>query len=118
MTIDGRLPGLNEYINAERRNRYAGAKMKKEWQRVVGWFIGRMPPAPIPCWVKFVFYEPNGRRDVDNVSGFAHKIIFDALVEHGVLKGDGQKYVAGYTDKFEIDCDRPRIEVTITGVKR
>ena len=29
ITIRGTLPGLNEYINAERTSRYKGAAMKK-----------------------------------------------------------------------------------------
>ena len=30
-TIRGRLPGLNEYIDAERSSRYKGAEMKKKY---------------------------------------------------------------------------------------
>ena len=33
--IDGRLPSLNEYINAERSNRYKGAKLKKDTERAI-----------------------------------------------------------------------------------
>ena len=31
-TIRGRLPGLNEYIDAERSSRYKGAEMKKKYE--------------------------------------------------------------------------------------
>ncbi len=30
LIIPGRLPGLNEYITAERSKKYAGARMRKE----------------------------------------------------------------------------------------
>lgn len=34
-TIRGTLPGLNELIEAERRNRFIGAKLKKQYEAVV-----------------------------------------------------------------------------------
>ena len=34
-TIKGTLPGLNELIEAERRNRQCGAKLKKQCEAVV-----------------------------------------------------------------------------------
>ena len=37
--IDGRLPSLNEYINAERSNRYKGAKLKKDTERLIKLYI-------------------------------------------------------------------------------
>lgn len=33
LTIPGRLPGLNELIEAERSNRYKGAQLKKDAER-------------------------------------------------------------------------------------
>ena len=33
LTIPGRLPGLNELIEAERANRYKGAQLKKDAER-------------------------------------------------------------------------------------
>lgn len=35
LVIHGTLPGLNEYIEAERTNRHLGAKMKRQSQQVV-----------------------------------------------------------------------------------
>lgn len=34
LTIPGRLPGLNELIEAERSNRYKGAQLKKDAERL------------------------------------------------------------------------------------
>lgn len=37
LIISGRLPGLNEYIEAERTKKYAGARMKKEAEQRIEW---------------------------------------------------------------------------------
>ena len=31
----------------------------------------------------------------------------------GVLRGDGWKEIAGFTDAFAVDRERPRVEVTL-----
>lgn len=115
-TIDGRLPGLNELINADRRNVHAGNHMKQENQEAVQMYIFRdlrRLHIEDPVLLHYRFYEPNKKRDLDNISGFAHKIIQDALVSTGVLKNDGWANIAGMDDLFFVDSARPRIEVTI-----
>ena len=61
----------------------------------------------------FSWYEPNRKRDLDNISSFGRKVIQDALVDCGVLKNDGWKYVKGFIDEFYVDREHPRIEVEI-----
>ena len=39
LVINGRLPGLNEYTDLTRANRYMGAKLKGETQGAIGWSI-------------------------------------------------------------------------------
>lgn len=42
--IPGTLPTLNEYVKAERTNRYAAANMKKRTQeRIIRYVTGRYP---------------------------------------------------------------------------
>lgn len=115
-TIEGRLPGINELINADRRNVHAGNHMKRENQEAVQMYIFRdlrRLHIEEPVLLHYRFYEPNKKRDLDNISGFAHKIIQDALVSTGVLKNDGWANIAGMDDLFFVDSARPRIEVTI-----
>ena len=114
-TIDGRLPGMNEYTASQRGNRYGGASMKRDSQKAVEAYIRRSKEKPVHCPVRIIytFYEPDRRRDLDNISGFAHKVIQDALVACGIIPGDGWKYIAGYTDVFRVDKNRPRIEVEV-----
>lgn len=114
ITINGRLPALNEYTAACRGNRYGAAHLKKTAELLVAHAIHKANPEPIHGEVKIEFrwYEKDARRDLDNVA-FAKKFILDALVAHGVIDGDGQRYVKGFSDSFYIDRDDPRIEVEI-----
>ena len=66
-----------------------------------------------PVTMHYTWYEPNRRRDKDNVC-FARKFIQDALVAAGVLQGDGWQHIAGFTDTFAVDQSNPRIIVEIS----
>ena len=114
LTIEGRLPGLNEYTGACRSNKYIGAKMKKETEELIGWYIKAQlkdTHFDAPVGLVFRWYETNKKRDLDNIA-FAKKFILDALVKNGIIKTDGWKGVAGFTDEFYID-DRARVEMDI-----
>ena len=101
-TIPGTLPGLNEYINAERRNKYAAAKLKKNAEALVLYLIKRLGKwrAKKPVYMIYHWYEPNRRRDMDNISSFGRKVIQDALVRAGVLENDGWAQIEGFKDCF------------------
>ena len=99
-----KLPSLNEYVNACRSNPYVGAKMKKDSEELIGWFIKNIVPFRNPVEVSFTWVEPNRRRDVDNIA-FGKKFILDALVKNGVLQDDSQKYVRALSDSFQIGKD-------------
>lgn len=114
LTIPGRLPGLNEYTDACRTNPRAGARMKQQAQELVMWHIlsqirGRRFTKPV--FLLFTFYEQDRRRDRDNVSSFARKVIQDALVKCDTLIDDGWDQVTGYLDRFAVDKNNPRIVV-------
>lgn len=115
LVIKGRLPGLNEYIEAERRNRYKGAAMKRESEAIVAWGIkaSRLKPFSKAVVMRYRWYEKDKRRDKDNVSSFGRKVIQDALVKMKILKGDGWNYIEEFSDEFYIDKNDPRIEVEI-----
>ena len=38
-TIKTRLPGLNDYINACRHNKYKGNELKQSTDDLIGWYI-------------------------------------------------------------------------------
>ena len=116
LVIHGKLPGLNELIDAERRHRQAGAKLKRDAERIVRMYIrqqfrGDKPKTPVTLY--YYYYEPNRRRDLDNIAGFAHKVIQDSLVKEGILANDGWEHIKGFFDSFSVDKQFPRIEVEI-----
>ena len=94
-----KLPSLNTYIDACRRNRYAGAKMKTQYQRDIGFFLRKLPRFENPVKIHFTWVEKNRRRDLDNIC-WNKKFILDAMVEQRILKDDNRKLVVGFTDDF------------------
>lgn len=113
-TIEGRLDCLNDYIKANRSNRFKGAEMKRINEELVMLSV-RKVKINRPVKIAFKWYEKNSRRDMDNIA-FAKKFILYALVKKGVLKDDGWKWVKGFTDEFFIDKENPRVEVEMEEV--
>lgn len=64
------------------------------------------------AYLIITWYEPNGRRDPDNVMA-GQKFMLDALVHAGVIPNDSQKYIAGIVHRFRVDKQNPRVEVEI-----
>lgn len=116
LTIKGSLPGLNEYITAERSNRYKAASLKKTAEKTIMLLIKSQlrgyKPAP-PVFINYHWYEKNKRRDKSNVCAYGRKLIEDSLVKTKILQNDGWRDIAGFTDDFTVDKANPRIEVTI-----
>ena len=97
--IPMKLPSLNEYINECRKNKFAGASMKKNLEKDIGIFINKLPSFDKPVNIVFYWIEDNKRRDLDNIC-FAKKFILDALVKAGKMKDDNRNFINGFTDKF------------------
>lgn len=66
-----------------------------------------------PVFIRYCFYEPNRKRDLDNIAGVAHKFVQDSLVKCGVLENDGWDNIIGFSDQFFLDRINPRIEIVI-----
>lgn len=119
-TISGTLPGLNEYLKAERsfsKKHSCGNDMKQSNQFLICNAIRtqlKRLKIKDTVHIAYTFYEPNKKRDLDNVSAVAHKFIQDSLVRCGVLENDGWANITGFSDRFFIDRSNPRIEVLIT----
>lgn len=113
--IKGRLDGLNEYTKCNRSNKYLGSKIKKNNEKVVILAIKQANLKKIckyPVEIIINWYEPNNRRDIDNVT-FAIKFILDSLVKTGILIDDSRKYVIKVTHEVMTDKENPRIVVTL-----
>lgn len=110
------LPGLNDYIEAERSHRQSGAAMKRKWQREVALVMRRQLRRPLrePVIMRYTWVEGNRRRDKDNISSFGRKVIQDALVKDlKALRNDGWANIDSFSDRFLVDQSRPRIELEI-----
>lgn len=117
IVIPGRFPGLNEFIDANRRKRgkYSpGNQMKQRDQQIIMEYLPKVKYKRV--FIEYTFFEPNTRRDKDNISGYFHKVFQDALVQAGCVKNDGWKEIDGMTDYFDIDAKNPRVEVRIREV--
>lgn len=121
-TIFGRLANLNDYLKAERvairtpsgRFTTKGNNLKHNTQKgIVGAIRRDLGGLHInrPIKLHYKFYEPNKKRDMDNVWAFASKCTQDSLVVAGVLDNDGWEQITGISAEFFVDKDNPRIEV-------
>ncbi len=126
LVLNGTMPNLNDYLHGERiairkngKFTTKGNAIKQEYQRkVVSAVRSQLRGIHIdkPVKIYYTFYEENRKRDLDNISAFAHKVIQDGLVKGGLLANDGWKNIIGFSDDFFVDKDNPRIEVTIREV--
>ena len=117
VVIPGKFETLNAFIDKNRRGKgkwNSGNEMKRDDQRLIQYYLPRVKFKKI--FLEYHDFEPNARRDKDNVSGYFHKIFQDALVQKGIIQNDGWRNVEGWTDIFSIDQKNPRIEVTIREV--
>lgn len=115
LVIQGRLPSMNEYTKACRTNRYVGAKMKADAEKIVSAAIQEQIPDihyKKTVELNFRWYEANRKRDLDNIC-VGKKWVLDALVSNQTIIADGWRGVIGFTDEFFVDPTNPRIEVEI-----
>lgn len=116
LIINGRLPSMNQWVNANRTNPYAGNKMKHDAMEHIQLCIREQLHdlrISSPVLLSYEFYEDSMKRDHDNVYSFAAKVIQDALVRCGVLRNDGWHEIIGFDAVFEVDRIHPRIVVRI-----
>lgn len=122
-TVKQTLPSLNEYLAAERINigsrkgiNTKGNKMKHDWQQLIIYAIrSQLKGVHItkPIMMRYCFYEPNRKRDLDNVLSVASKFIQDSMVLAGLIPDDSQKYIQYIEAVATVDKENPRIEVLI-----
>lgn len=114
MIIPGRLCGANDIITATNIHRFKGAGIKKmETKRcALAAVVNRLPVFKFPVSVEFHWFEPNKKRDLDNIR-YGAKFILDGLRLANKLQNDGWSWVMNMSDKFYVDPKNPRIEVYI-----
>ena len=115
LVIESRFPSLNATLAAAKRHWSIYAKEKRRLTQAVALLAKVQQLKPVKrAVIRFTWYEKNKRRDPDNISAAGKKPILDGLVEAGVLKDDGWSVIHGLEDRYFVDKERPRVEVTIT----
>lgn len=118
-TYPGTMPSLNEYLSAVGRHPKAGNTMKQKFIRDLSWCIrGDLKKwhTDKPVILHYIFYEPNKKRDKDNIFSTCSKYTQDCLQKCGVIPNDGWANIVNFTHDFYIDAIRPRVEVYIEEV--
>lgn len=109
---DDKMPGFNEMIKAaktfgttgKRFNAYAA--MKKKWGEKIGRIIKQQHIFSVDkLFLYLIWFEPNRRRDPDNIAAFI-KFILDALQKEKIIDNDGWKNISGWKNKFIITRKR------------
>lgn len=110
---------LNKYIEAERKNKYSAAKLKRIGTAYTrGVFLQAMVDDVLFTWptkVKFDWYLEDRRIDPDNWA-FTQKFIFDGMQTaklrgKAFLENDNVKNVGGFDHDFYLDKLNPRLEI-------
>jgi len=117
--IPGRLPGLNEIIDAAKQgkgNYQPYARMKEEYTTMVAWLAKKLPTYERVALI-ITWYEPNSRRDPDNIMA-GQKFILDGMVAAGTIPNDSQKHIKGIVHRFKVDRKDPRVEVEIIDTEK
>ena len=84
-------PNWNDYINAERTNKYIANKIKQDEKRIMMYLCsGTKYEGNYPVEISFKPHYLAYRQDLDN---FRYKGILDGLVTAGVLKNDNLKCI-------------------------
>lgn len=109
--VPGRFPSLNDYLRI--RNPRQRAALKRELDHRVAWAAKEAGVRPVKRFmVRIVWFEPNARRDWDNVrSGI--KFVLDGLKKAGIIKDDSQRYLLDTDDGYGHDKSNPHILVQI-----
>ena len=112
ITIPLRLPGLNEYVDVCRKNRFQAANFKKQVENDCLMFIraGLRGRTFTQIGITFVWYEKDKRRDKDNIA-FAKKFILDQMQTMQIISGDGWRQIAFLQDEFRVDRQNPGVEI-------
>lgn len=88
-------PNWNEYINAERKNKYIANNLKQQEKQVVQFFArGKKYLGEYPVEVIIRPHYNALRQDLDNLR---YKGLLDGLVAAGVLKNDNLKHIQKIT---------------------
>jgi Holliday junction resolvase RusA-like endonuclease len=117
--LKGVLIGLNEYVTAERSNKYKASEIKRQTEHFIACEIRKQlknKKVKTPVFIKYTWIEKNKKRDKDNIA-FAKKFIQDAMVKSGIIENDGWGEIAGFEDNFKVDKENAGVIIEIIEVE-
>jgi len=117
--IQYKLPSLNEVTRQNRTHWSIGYRSKRSIEQIIGWAILQARIKPVvsyPVIINITYYEPNKRRDIDNIES-SQKFILDALQKYNILKNDNPKYVAQINKRVEYGVKQHKVIVEIVEVE-
>ena len=114
--IPGPLPGKNEQVASANKHRMAGARMKEYWTEHVSRCCGGTGKHFERIFVDFVWYEPNRRRDKQNISN-DQVYCFDSLQRAGVIPNDGWRNIEGFSHTFQVNKESPGVAMVVREIK-
>lgn len=110
--IDYDIKNWNNYINAERSNKYIASKIKKEEKEYISWSVcGKEYKGKYPVCLHFKAYFNSKRKDLDN---FRLKGLIDGLVAGGVIKNDNLNNVTKIIIEPIFDAEKKGVIVEIS----
>ena len=110
ITINYKLSNWNDIINANRRNKYIGAKLKKVEMGYIRYFlIGKPKITKYPIKLICTWHVKNISSDLDNKS---IKAVLDEMQEVGMLENDNIAHINEITYKAVKDT-RDYLEIDI-----
>ena len=91
LKLDYMPPNWNDYINAERTNKYKASKIKKDEKNLIKLLtLGKKYTGNYTVEFTLKPHYSALRQDLDN---FRYKGLLDGLVASGVLKNDNLKHI-------------------------
>lgn len=117
LTIPGEFTTLNPFISENRKNKYAGALLKKEetlrvYYEMLVQKVKKIKLGRGKLYIRFNWYRSNKKTDPDNIA-FARKFIMDGLVLAKVIPDDTWNIIGGFSDRFYVDKKNPRVDIIL-----
>ena len=112
--IDHAFTHLNEWISAERANKYKASKIKKDETYLASLYF-RGKKFNTPCKIRFIWHVTSKRRDLDNVS-FSKKFILDSMVMAKAIPNDNLTHIIAFEDTYIIS-PKEGVEVIVEEIK-
>lgn len=113
--IEYRPKNWNEYINLERKNLYAAAKVKRDEKEFVLWTAKEKYEGEYPVELIIKPRFNSKRQDLDN---YRYKGILDGLVSAGVLRNDNLTCIRRITLEAVFDKEKEGVEIEIKPIEK